>query len=137
MKVTTYECWVQKWEGSEMGSKMQYTRQKLTQAKAEFCRMVNEHHEVALTDIRAKSLRCVIDSSEVRRIAKYRNVPFVCNGMRCEVGSKMGRIVGAGGGGAYLQVQYDDGDVFYFHPQGDRCRFFDEAGNEIVREAAA
>lgn len=134
MKVTTYECYFKQ----QPQDKIQFTRQTAGQAKAAFYEDCRDHvpESWTLKDVRAKSLGQVVDSSRVRHMGEYRNVPFVRNGMRCEVCGKMGRIVGAGGGGAYLQVQYDSGQVLYFHPQGDRCRFFDEDGNEILKEAA-
>lgn len=127
--VRTYETWVPRWNGFP---KQTYTRRTAGQArKAAYDDFLEAgYNTVKFTDIRVRSLRSVVVSAEVMRIAAYRDVPFVYNGMPCKLGGQLGRIVGAGGGGCWFQFLTDDryGSILWFHPQGDPVIWLKEDG---------
>jgi hypothetical protein len=89
-------------------------------------------YRVNWIDIRVRSLRQVAEEPSVKRTADYRKVPFVYTGMPVELsGQILGRIVGAGGGGAWFQMLAEDGETHWFHPQGDRVRWLNDDGTDF------
>ena len=73
--------------------------------------------DLKYTQVRCRKVGLPITTDEIAQIAEYRGVGFVRAGMRVQEGlNRMGTIVGAGGGGAYLEVAFDDGGHGYVHP---------------------
>ncbi|MEM9944722.1 MAG: hypothetical protein AAF810_01475 [Cyanobacteria bacterium P01_D01_bin.36] len=103
--VRTYQCWVPKWEGTELGSYSSYTRYSAGQAKKAFYAMLKDlNYPVRYIDIRCRSTKSVIEDSGVISTAQYRNTPFVYTGMPARIGGLLGRIVEGGGGGAWFYL---------------------------------
>lgn len=125
----TYYCWFDQ----EPVYKGNYTRFSASQAKAAFWRDMQQYLPASYTylNIRARSLGKVVACGKLKSIASFRGVAFVEAGMRVQVCNKFGFVVGAGGGGAWLEVLFDDGTCSYFHPQGDRTKFFNDEGRVI------
>ena len=125
----TYKVWL---EGQE-DYYVFITRFKPGQAKYVFKQSAEKAlgAPIEYRNIRARSMRTVLDSVQVNHVASYRNIPAK-NGMKCEVNGKLGFIVGAAWDGAWLEVQYyRTSKTMYFHPQADRCKLFDDDGNVI------
>lgn len=127
--VRTYEAWV---PGFTLlfRQRPMFTRHTAGQARKALFDDLREtgYESVKYTDIRVRSLRGVIVNAEVMRIAAYRGVPFVYNGMPCSVCGQLGRIVHAGGGGCWFHLLKDDGSMIWFHPQGDPVIWLKEDG---------
>lgn len=103
-------------------------------AKSEFLRSL-DCDWVNFVDVHVRLYGEMFTSPELRRVADYRGVAFVCAGMRVKVGNDFGVIVGANSS-ANLDVLFDaDGrygeEVMNCHPHS-QITYFDNHG-EIIK----
>lgn len=86
-------------------------------AVAEYLRDVRDcWPDVQFTDLRAKKIGAPITSDRLKRVAKYRGMPWVRAGMRVTVCGDMAGVVVDGNESANFEVLLDGGHTVNCHP---------------------
>ncbi len=102
-------------------------------AKSEFMRHL-DMDTIPFTDVRVRTLGQPVTTEGINRVAKYRGVPFVKAGMRCQVGESGGSIVGHNAS-ANFDVLFEDGpykgQTLNCHPLWE-IAYYDTDGNVLA-----